>query len=167
MEILIEDRQDRYRIAHEEIKKKAKTILDALECHDGELSILIVDDPEIARLNKTYLGRSGPTNVIAFPMQEGPFGQINPNILGDVVISLDTAAREAQDAGISVESRLDQLLIHGILHLFGFDHEKTPEEAKRMAKKAEELLEFLRESRSVPKLDESANLSSPWPRPGS
>lgn len=123
---------------------------------DGELSILIVGDQEIAELNKTYLHRSGPTNVIAFPMQEGLFGHINPNLLGDVVISVDTAAREARDAGITTESRFDQLLVHGILHLFGFDHEKTSEEAKRMAEKAQELLEFLRKSRSVPKLDESA-----------
>ena len=114
-----------------------------MECPDGELSILIVDDPEIARLNKTYLGRSGPTNVIAFPMQEGPFGQINPNLLGDVVISLDTAAREAQDAAVPLESRLDELLIHGILHLLGFDHEKTSEQAKAMKIKEEQLLELL------------------------
>lgn len=145
MEILIEDRQDRYRIAHEEIEKKAKTILNALECPDGELSVLIVDDLEIARLNKTYLGRSGPTNVIAFPMRDGPFGQISPNLLGDVVISLDTAAREAQDASISVESRFDQLLIHGILHLFGFDHEKTSEQAKAMRIQEEQLLKLLQD----------------------
>jgi probable rRNA maturation factor len=156
MKILIENRQNRYRIPQKRIKKKAITILNALESPDGELSILIVDDPEIAKLNKTYLGRSGPTNVIAFPMQEGAFRQINPNLLGDVVISLDTAAREAREDCISVESRFDQLLIHGILHLFGFDHEQTSEEAKRMAEKAQELLEFLRKSRSVPKLDESA-----------
>jgi probable rRNA maturation factor len=143
MEILIEDRQDRYGIAHEEMEKKAEITLNALECPDGELSILIVDDLEIARLNKTYLGRSGPTNVIAFPMQEGPFGQINPNLLGDVVISIDTATLEAQEAGISVESRLDQLLIHGILHLLGFDHEQTSEQAKAMRIKEEELLKLL------------------------
>jgi probable rRNA maturation factor len=111
--------------------------------HDGELSILIVDDPEISELNKTYLGRSGPTNVIAFPMQEGPFGRVNPNLFGDVVISLDTAASEAHDAGISIESRFDQLLVHGILHLFGFDHEKTPEQAKAMKDKEERLLNLL------------------------
>jgi probable rRNA maturation factor len=114
-----------------------------LECPDGELSILIVDDLEIARLNKRHLGRSGPTNVIAFPMREGPFGQISPNLLGDVVISIDTAAREAQEASISIESRLDQLLIHGTLHLFGFDHEKTSEQAKAMSAKEEQLLKLL------------------------
>ena len=145
MEILIEDRQDSYRISHEETGKKAETILNALECRDGELSILIVDDPEIAGLNKKYLSRSGPTNVIAFPMQQGPFGQITPNLLGDVVISIDTAAREAQEAGISVESRIDQLLIHGILHLLGFDHEKTSEQAKAMRIKEEELLKLLQD----------------------
>jgi probable rRNA maturation factor len=116
-----------------------------LECPDGELSVLIVDDLEIARLNKTYLGRSGPTNVIAFPMRDGPFGQISPNLLGDVVISLDTAAREAQDASISVELRFDQLLIHGILHLFGFDHEKTSEQAKAMRIQEEQLLKLLQD----------------------
>lgn len=114
-----------------------------MESPDGELSILIVDDPEIAKLNKTYLGRSGPTNVIAFPMQEGAFGQINPNLLGDVVISLDTAAREAREDSISVESRFDQLLIHGILHLFGFDHEKTSEQTEEMTIKEEQLLAML------------------------
>jgi probable rRNA maturation factor len=102
-----------------------------------------VDDAEIAKLNKTFLGRSGPTNVIAFPMQEGPFREINPNLLGDVVISLDTAAREARQDCISVESRFDQLLIHGILHLFGFDHEKTSKQAKEMMMEEEKLLAML------------------------
>jgi probable rRNA maturation factor len=143
MEILIEDRQNRYRIAQEKIRKTAKTILNALECHDGELSILIVDDPEIAKLNKTYLGRTGPTNVISFPMQDSQFGGINPNLLGDVVISLDTVAREAQENSISIEARFQELLIHGILHLFGFDHEKTPEQAREMINKEEELLRLL------------------------
>lgn len=114
-----------------------------MECPDGELSILILDDLEIAKLNKKYLDRSGPTNVIAFPMHEGPFGRMQPVLLGDVVISLDTAATEAQDAGISLERRFDQLLIHGILHLFGFDHEKTSEQAKAMRIKEEQLLKLL------------------------
>jgi probable rRNA maturation factor len=114
-----------------------------LGCPEGELSILIVDDSEIARLNKEYLGRSGATNVIAFPMQQGEFGHINPNLLGDVVISLDTTCREAMDADVSVEQRFDQLLIHGILHLVGFDHEETPEQAENMLRKEEELLRLL------------------------
>ncbi len=129
-------------MAHKKIQRTAKAILNALECPEGELSILIVDDAEIGGINKTYLGRSGPTNVIAFPMTEGQFGDINPNLLGDVVISLDTAAREARDDCVSLESRFDQLLIHGILHLFGFDHEQT-EQASEMTDKEEQLLKLL------------------------
>ena len=102
-----------------------------------------MDDPEIARLNNIYLGRSGPTNVIAFPMQEGAFSDINPNLLGDVVISIDATAREARDVSISLESRFDRLLIHGILHLFGFDHDRTPEQAEAMMIKEEELMKLL------------------------
>lgn len=102
-----------------------------------------MDDSEIAGLNEEYLGRSGATNVIAFPMRQGPFGHINPNLLGDVVISLDTTVREARDEGLPVELRFDQLLIHGILHLLGFDHEETPEQAETMMRKEEELLRLL------------------------
>ena len=76
-------------------------------------------------------------------MREGPFGEVNPNLLGDVIVSVETAAREAKDADISVELRFDQLLIHGTLHLFGFDHEKTPEQAKAMRVKEKELLKLL------------------------
>ena len=97
----------------------------------------------MAELNKKYLDRPGPTNVIAFPMREGPFCDITPNLLGDVVISLDTATREGQDAGITTVARFDQLLVHGILHLFGFDHETTAKEAQAMRIKEEELLNLL------------------------
>jgi probable rRNA maturation factor len=143
MEILIEDKHGRHKIAHEKMKRKARTILNALGYLEGELSVVIVDDSEIAGLNKQYLGRSGATNVLAFPMQQGRFRGINPDLLGDVVISLDTTVREANDAGLSVERRFDQLLIHGILHLLGFDHEETPEQAQTMMLKEEELLRLL------------------------
>ena len=110
---------------------------------DAELSILIVDDQQIAQFNRDYLNRKGPTNVIAFPMRAGRFSEITPSLLGDVVISADTAHREGQGAGFSMHDRLDQLLIHGILHLCGYDHENTKTEARRMQKKAEELLKII------------------------
>lgn len=110
---------------------------------DAELSILIVDDQQIAQLNRQYLNREGPTNVIAFSMRQGQFSDIAPNLLGDVVISADTAQREAQNAGIRMQDRLDQLLIHGTLHLLGYDHENTADEAQKMEEKANELLQLL------------------------
>jgi probable rRNA maturation factor len=115
-----------------------------LDCPEAELSILIVDDQQIAQLNHQYLNREGPTNVIAFPMRQGPFSDIAPNLLGDVVISADTAEREAKSAGISTQDRFDQLLIHGTLHLLGYDHEHSASEASKMQEKEKELFEKIK-----------------------
>lgn len=109
-------------------------------CHDVQLSILIIDDTEIASLNRQYLGRTGPTNVIAFPMREGEFPDIAPDLLGDVVISVETTEKEAKESGIKFETRFTELLIHGILHLLGFDHENDEKQALEMEKKSQELL---------------------------
>jgi probable rRNA maturation factor len=114
-----------------------------LDFPDGELSILLVDDPQIETLNQKYLNRQGPTNVIAFAMREGEFSHLSPHLLGDVVISMDTAAKEAQDADLSMARRFDELLVHGILHLFGYDHENSEKEARRMEDKSRELLDLL------------------------
>jgi probable rRNA maturation factor len=112
---------------------------------DGELSILIVDDQQIAKLNLAYLNTQRPTNVIAFPMREGQFNEITPNLLGDIVISIETAQQEADAACISLQNRFNQLLIHGILHLLGYDHEQTQKEAERMEEKSNSLLAMLDE----------------------
>jgi len=114
-----------------------------LDCSNAELSILIVDDAEIEALNKEYLNRYGPTNVIAFPMRTGQFANITPHLLGDVVISIETAAKEGERIGISQEERFTQLLVHGILHLLGYDHEKTEKEAENMEKRSNELLKVI------------------------
>ena len=143
MGILIDDRQKEYKIVKAKLQKRAQAILNALGSPEGELSILVVDDSEIKTLNKNYLNRSGPTNVIAFPMKEGDFSDINPQLLGDVVISIETAGREALQSGISTEERFTQLLVHGILHLFGFDHEKSEQDARKMEKKSNELLRLI------------------------
>ena len=112
-----------------------------------ELSVVFVDDSEIALLNQQYLHRSGPTNVISFPMREGEFGNLHPEILGDVVISVETAAREAEELSQSVEKRIDFLLVHGILHLLGYDHEKSEENARRMDDKSDELTKIIDQSK--------------------
>jgi probable rRNA maturation factor len=103
----------------------------------------MVDDPQIEKLNRKYLNRNSPTNVIAFPMREGQFSHLSPQLLGDVVISTDTAAKEAQNSGMSMEQRFKELLVHGILHLFGYDHETSVQDARKMAKKSRQLLELI------------------------
>ena len=143
MGVLIGNRQNRYALSQEKIRKKAQTILNALDSPDTELSILVVGDPEIEELNRRYLNRPEPTNVIAFPMKEEGFSEITPQLLGDVVISIQTAQQEAKQAGIRVETRFDQLLVHGILHLFGFVHEENENEARKMETKSAELLKLI------------------------
>jgi probable rRNA maturation factor len=145
MEVAIDNRQSRHKISLKKITQTVQVILDALDCPDGEISILIVDDPQIEKLNQKYLNRQGPTNVIAFAMREGEFPDLTPDLLGDVVISTDTAAREAQVASMSMERRFNELLVHGILHLMGYDHETSSEDARVMEQKSKELLTLLYE----------------------
>jgi probable rRNA maturation factor len=143
MEVQIDNRQDACEISLKQIRQTVKVILGALDCPDGEISILIVDDTQIEKLNRKYLDRAGPTNVIAFPMREGEFSHLSPQLLGDVVISTDTAAKEAQNSGVSTEQRLKELLVHGILHLFGYDHVVSEQDARKMEIKSQELLALI------------------------
>jgi len=106
---------------------------------EAELSLVLVGDEEMTRLNREHLGRDRSTNVIAFPMLEGDFGQVNPGVLGDVVMCVDTALREADEQGYNLDEMLDYYLIHGILHLVGYDHEGPAEEASLMEAKTGEL----------------------------
>ncbi len=114
-----------------------------------ELSVVITDDAEIQSLNSTYRNMDKPTNVLAFPMAEGGFSKVNPNLLGDIVISEETAGKEAKNAGITLEERLSQLLVHGILHLVGFDHETGKPDADKMASKSIELLRIIEKNRNL------------------
>ncbi|MDX9963038.1 rRNA maturation RNase YbeY [Desulfobacter postgatei] len=145
LRILIDNRQEE-RLATAPLYKKTEQILNALGCDDHELSIVITDDAQVRELNRTYRGKDEPTNVLSFPMQEGEFSDITPGLLGDVVISLDTAEAEAIAAGISTDERMSQLLVHGILHLFGFDHELGENQAREMKEKSLALLRRIEEN---------------------
>jgi len=105
--------------------------------------VLIVDDPGIQELNKDYLGRDCPTNVIAFSQLEGEYGDVNPHILGDIVISAETALRDADGENLPLADELEYLLIHGVLHLIGYEHETNESDAHRMQEKEKELFATL------------------------
>lgn len=137
--ILIDNRHEET-LPSQPVLQKTELILNALGFKEQELSIVIMDDPGIQELNATYRGMDKPTNVLSFSMQEGEFADVTPELLGDVVISIDTAQREAEEAGITLSERMSQLLIHGILHLTGMDHELGEEEAQAMEAKSVELL---------------------------
>ena len=133
MKIAILNRQRRRKIPTKMLRAAAVKILSDLGCTSSELSVSIVGDRAMRVLNREYLQKDHPTNVISFSMQEGEYGSLVPGLLGDVVISADTATKEADDAGITLQERLVFLLLHGILHLTGYDHERSGEaEARRM-----------------------------------
>jgi probable rRNA maturation factor len=110
---------------------------------ESELSVLIVDDGEMSRLNRQYRQIGHTTDVLSFPMLEGEFSDVAPEMLGDVVISAQTAKAMSDESGAALESVMDLLVIHGILHLLGVDHESGPAGARQMKLKTEELLLML------------------------
>lgn len=128
----------------------ADNLLELCRQH-SEWSILLVDDQQMAVLNERYRSKKGPTNVLAFSLREGDnFDDDSP--LGDVVISLDTAAREAKNDGVTLHRRLKILLVHGLLHLLGYDHERSDSEAELMEKAEKQLLKSLDDHQRRPQM---------------
>ena len=138
--VRIRNQQKKIRIRQEWIKGVVKEILKDLGYQKWETSILLVDDRQIKVINKKYLHRNRPTDVISFSQIEGEFGHINTRLLGDVVISVETARRQAKEASTTLQYEIAFLLIHGILHLLGYDHESSAEKAREMKVKEKELL---------------------------
>jgi probable rRNA maturation factor len=113
------------------LRSRAVRLLRELGRPEAELSIALVDDAAIAALNAHYRGISGATDVLAFSLREGEYAEHGGAMLGDVVVSLDTAAAQARRARRTLDDEVLRLLIHGTLHLLGHDHERA-DEARRM-----------------------------------
>lgn len=126
-------------VRHRDLEWRAEAMLDALGLSNAELSILLCDDDTIRRLNRRYREKNKPTDVLAFPMQEGPGPASRSGMLGDVVISLPTATRQAGQGDRPIIEEVTFLLAHGILHLVGYDH-ATPAEEREMTARTQELL---------------------------
>ena len=127
------------KIDRTELRRSAKTILSALGSTDAELSITLTNDREIAELAGRFGRPPRSTDVLAFSMLEGEGAEFRGDLLGDVVISLETAARQAAERGVPLDREVCDLLIHGVLHLLGMDHERAAE-----ARAMRELEEHLR-----------------------
>ena len=141
------------RINNRQIVTCAERLLDLCDKADHGLGILLVDDPEMAQMNNQYRGKNAPTNVLSFPFLEGADDSISSlpvKELGDIIISVDTAGREAVAFRQTQPERLTWLLTHGLLHLLGYDHERSESEAVLMQEKENELLLRLHHYRSKP-----------------
>ena len=131
------------------LKEKTKALLQAVGEPDAGLSILLVDDEEIRRLNLEHRGKDKATDVLSFALAPSAGGSLDgpERLLGDVVISVETARRQAADYDAPLQNELYRLLIHGILHVLGYDHEK-PNERRAM----------IAQERSL-----AAIIGMPWP----
>jgi probable rRNA maturation factor len=105
-------------------------LLAAADLAAAELSLVLCGDAFIQVLNRDYRGQDRPTDVLSFAMREGEDGDADDPVLGDVVISLETAARQAAERGHSVGREVQFLLVHGFLHLLGYDHADDAGEAE-------------------------------------
>lgn len=114
-------------------------------CHNGELSVLFTDDQHMAQLNRRFLRRKGPTNVLAFPMSNGHASDDDFGMLGDIVLSVERAVHESKASDEPLEETIYRLLLHGLLHLLGYDHETSPGDARRMEKEQARLLSLMKE----------------------
>lgn len=119
-----------------------------MDSTEADLSILITDDASIRELNARWRGRDAATDVLSFSQLEGEGPSITggPRVLGDVVISMETAARQAEAAGLSLDEEVQRLLIHGVLHLVGYDHERGEADAHRMQAEEGRILGLLAEA---------------------
>ncbi|GAA2458489.1 rRNA maturation RNase YbeY [Actinomadura vinacea] len=135
----------------------ARHVLDGMRVHPlAELSLLLVDEAAMSELHEKWMGEPGPTDVLAFPMDElrpghmsggaDEDGEPDPGLLGDVVLCPAVAERQAGTAGHSRAAELELLCTHGILHLLGYDHAE-PEEHKEMFGLQADLLESWQEKR--------------------
>ncbi len=116
------------------------------------LNVVLTTDAAIAELNSHYRRKEGATNVLSFPFGDNEhtfLDSISPPILGDVVISFDRVVEEARHSGCTSEQRLDWLIVHGVLHLLGYDHERSEKDAKIMFDKEDELLSELKTNRRI------------------
>lgn len=120
------------------IKKMAETALKGLGCNDRELSVLVTGNERIRELNAMYRAIDRPTDVLSFPMDD-------PSMLGDVVISIEKAAIQAEQFGVTLEEETGRLVAHGLLHLLGYDHVRGGRQAAKMKTAEEELMGLFRQ----------------------
>ena len=144
--VFVENRQRKFRLDLDQFKKAVGAVLGALKVADREVSVLLLSDPAMRKMNLEYRGIRGTTDVLSFAMDDGEFGDPSGRILGDLVISVETIVRQAgqpftdgRPQTHSPQEELALMTIHGLLHLVGFDHETSEEDAREMIRRENEL----------------------------
>ena len=139
MKIYFRNKQSKTPINWQSVKQLARFVLKYQKISSVEVGLLFVDNSYIARLNRKYFKRQGPTDVIAFPMNEGRKAECSPQLLGDIVISIEKAVEYSEEHNKDLYMEISLYLIHGILHLLGYD-DIIAEDRKEMMKQQRKLL---------------------------
>ena len=143
MAVYVRSRLPGARVQRARFVRLAQQVLSAAGEAASELSIELIGDRRMRRLNRVYRKKDRTTDVLAFAMRESftPHpSPLTPVMLGDVVISVPTALRQAREAGQSLDDEIAALLVHGVLHLCGYDHERSEKEAARMHRRERTIL---------------------------
>ena len=132
----------RLKIAAKDVRAIALAALAAERVTTGELSVLVTRDGKIRELNRKFRGKDEPTNVLSFPQDDPRSGKL----IGDVVISIDYVARQGEETGAGFRYTFAYYLVHGVLHLLGYDHHEK-NDARKMYRRTREILEAAGEDR--------------------
>ena len=153
MEVLINNRQKRIKFNHPRLRRIVQEVMKFEGCPENtELSLVFCDDDFIQKLNQDHRGRNEPTDVLSFPMDEETF-ESEVHLLGDIVVSIETAERQAQKLKHSVVLEVVFLLVHGLLHLRGYVHDSKMER-HRMREREETICRLLCERNLLEDLDD-------------
>lgn len=136
-------RTEREAALEQRLQSQGEALLAAVGRPDAELSVVLCGDGFIQPLNRDWRGKDAPTDVLSFAQQEGDGLLSDDPVLGDLVISIETAGRQADALGHALATEVTVLLVHGLLHLLGYDHETNEQDAARMREEERRLLEVL------------------------
>ena len=139
MAVLIKDSQRLFALDRRRVRKVTEDLLTYSGLENRDLSILFTDNKQIRKINRTYFNKDRPTNVISFSYVDG----LPCEVAGDLIISLERACEESASSGIPFYERIFSLIIHGLLHVQGFDHETGERAARRMRYRAKKLLTYV------------------------
>ncbi len=126
------NRQRARQISAKPLREFVARSLQLVERESHDVSIAFVTDPAIKKLNRQFRGKDYATDVLSFPNQAEPFESQNEKTLGEIVISVQRAAAQAKENGLSFSNEVEQLVLHGLLHLCGYDHETDDGEMNRL-----------------------------------
>ncbi len=139
-DVAVVDRQRTSRISPVRVGAFVEFALERLKLHGAQVTVVLVGERAMRTLNSHWRGKDRTTDVLSFSQREGEGGTLHPEVLGDIVICVPVAHRQAREAGHCLAAELDRLAVHGLLHLAGYEHEDDPAAARVMRRREDAII---------------------------